>query len=185
MVDPTKLPKRALIDTGVAFRAFGGFPKEAKSAACVEFLDAMVKQGHEILIAAPTITEIIRGAGKPIPRILGIEVVAFDDLAAVVIGSRLPQGDLAQLSEPNISLTHLKYDALILGCAVRHKGDCVVALDNGLHKLAKKINFPSFWPADFGAAQTMIPLFAKPPAPASSVGAATALTDGDIDEKSE
>ncbi|HEY4242691.1 MAG TPA: type II toxin-antitoxin system VapC family toxin [Kofleriaceae bacterium] len=148
MTGPDRLPPRALVDTGVVLRAFGSYPDEAHSAACRAFVEAMLAAQHELLIAAPTIAEILRGDARPVPRIEGVVVVPFDDEAAVWIGTRLPMPALKKLAEPGLTSTHLKYDALIVGCAGRQDVDCIVSLDRGIHKLASHVGLVCLWPAE-------------------------------------
>src|SRR5258705_8150032 len=112
VMDPRKLPSRALIDTGVLTRALDDLLPDAKASVCKEFYNAMLSQGHEILIAAPTIAEIIRKDGnRTVPRTRQIEVVAFDDVAAEILGRRLPMDVLKEIRDRRgVTLTHLKYD---------------------------------------------------------------------------
>jgi hypothetical protein len=81
-IDPTKLPQRALVDTGVVIRALGERPDDLRSPTCEAFWNAMLENGREILIAAPSLAEVMRQEGKDsFPRRKGVEVVAFDDRA--------------------------------------------------------------------------------------------------------
>ena len=129
-MDPAKLPSRALIDSGLLTRAIGGFATDRFTADCVDFWQAMLARNHDILIAAPSVAEVIRADGKrSIPRSPQIEVVAFDQVAAELLGRQFPISVLKQLNRPGTSLTHLKYDALIVACAVRYNADCIVSID--------------------------------------------------------
>src|SRR5665213_28471 len=60
---------------------------------CEALWNAMLENGRQILIAAPSLAEMIRQEGKDysIPRRRGVEVVAFDDRAAVELGRRFPE----------------------------------------------------------------------------------------------
>ena len=110
----------------------------------------MLAHSREILIAAPTIAEVMRHDGKrSLPRVLGIEVVSFDDQAALILGRAFPANVLKSLKRGDTTLTHLKYDALIMACAVRHKADCVVAIDEDLFSLGAAVGMPVHRPADF------------------------------------
>ena len=52
MIDPNRLPKRCMLDTGIWLRAFGHRPDVA-AGACRAFYDAMLEQENVMLIAAP------------------------------------------------------------------------------------------------------------------------------------
>ena len=95
-IDVARLPQRALFDTTVVIRALGDRPADARSPACEALWEAMLQNGRQVLIAAPTIAEMARkeGARRSIPRRRGVEVVAFDDLAAELLGRSMPNSIL-------------------------------------------------------------------------------------------
>lgn len=154
-IDPKLLPASVLIDTTVALRGYGVFPNDPRSPACVAFVDACVKYGVQVLIAAPTLAEVLRGgATRPIPRVQNVEIVAFDDAAALVLGTKFPQTTLQEISQQTgLTLTYVKYDALIVACAVRYNAACFVCLDERQGKLAARVNLRVAGPHDFIAAQ--------------------------------
>jgi predicted nucleic acid-binding protein len=128
----------------------GDLPPDAETPACKEFYQAMLSHGRELLIAAPTIAEVMRQDGKRnIPRVLGIEVVSFDDQAAQILGRMFPASVLKSLKHGGTTLTHLKYDALIMACAVRHQADCVVAIDEDFVALGNAVGMPVYRPIHF------------------------------------
>jgi predicted nucleic acid-binding protein len=150
MMDSRRLPGRALVDSGLVTRAMGDLPPDAETPMCKEFYEAMLSHGRELLIAAPTIAEVMRQDGKrSIPRVLGIEVVSFDDQAAQILGRMFPANVLKSLNHGDTTLTHLKYDALIMACAVRHNADCVVAIDDDFVVLGKAVGMPVYRPNHF------------------------------------
>jgi len=130
-MDPKLLPRRALLDTGVLIRALGEHPTDPRSADCREFLDAMVAVGNDVLVAAPSLAEMIRAMAVPkVPATNSIVVVPFDDQAAIVLGTTFPMVALKQLAlKTGVALTYLKYDALIAACAIRHRAEFVVSID--------------------------------------------------------
>jgi len=130
-MDPRLLPRRALLDTGVLIRALGEHPTDPRSADCHEFLDAMVAAENDILVAAPSLAEMIRAMTVPkVPATDSIVVVPFDDQAAIVLGTTFPIAALKQLaSTTGAPLTYLKYDALIAACAIRHRAEFLISLD--------------------------------------------------------
>ncbi len=106
-MDPKLLPIRAMVDTGVFIRALGQRPDDPRSPDCRDFLDAMYSNQREVLLAAPSLAETIRGFDPPsVPSTAGIEVVAFDDEAAIALGLHFPNSTLKHLALANdVSLT--------------------------------------------------------------------------------
>lgn len=165
-MDSRRLPGRALVDTGLVIRALGDLAHDAATPVCKEFYGAMLDGGNEMLIAAPTIAEIMRKDGKrSVPRVRGIEVVAFDDVAARILGGSFPADVLKQLAVTiggTTTQTYLKYDALIVACAVRHNAECIVALDGDIHKLGAIVGIDVRPPTHFLAPQAELPLAGAP-----------------------
>jgi len=158
-IDPTTLPQRALVDTGVLIRALGERPSDPNSPVCEAFWTAMLENSRELLIAAPSLAEMIRQEGKgSFPRRRGVEVVAFDDRAAQELGRRFPERVL-QLERDATSLPkhYIKYDALIVACAIRHKATHVITLDGPMTSLAGKAGIQVVAPTVFLRAQLKIP----------------------------
>lgn len=119
----------------------------------------MLENSREILIAAPSLAEMIRQEGKDsFPRRRGVEVVAFDDRAAQELGRRFPERVL-QLERQTTKLPkhYIKYDALIVACAVRHKATHIVTLDNPMTSLAGQAGIKVVNPSFFLKAQLNIP----------------------------
>jgi predicted nucleic acid-binding protein len=133
-MDAARLPSRVLIDTPVLIRALGDRPDEAHSTDCKDFVEAMIKNERVVLVAAPSIAEMIRGMSVPAPpKTSGLVVVAFDDVAAVVLGMQFPAKTLKETaSSAGIPLPYLKYDAMIAACAIRHKAQYLISLDQRL-----------------------------------------------------
>lgn len=150
MMDPRKLPRRSLIDTGVLTRAIGDLPPDPFTADCRDFWKAMLTADRELLIAAPSLAEVIRLDGKrSIPRAPQIEVIAFDQAAAELLGRSFPISVLKQHNHAGTTLTHLKYDALIVASAARYNADSVVALDPDIFKLVEYVGLTAHRPGDF------------------------------------
>jgi predicted nucleic acid-binding protein len=155
VIDVGLLPQRALFDTGVVIRALGERPDDPRSPFCEALWEAMVDNGREILIAAPSIAEMIRQDGKgAIPHRRGVEVVGFDARAAEFLGRKFPERVLT-LERTNTGLPkhYLKYDALIVACAVRHRATHFVGLDIPLTAFAQSAGLKANRPEDFVAPQ--------------------------------
>jgi predicted nucleic acid-binding protein len=158
-MDAKLLPRRALLDTGVLIRALGEHPTDSRSADCREFVEAMVAANNDVLVAAPSLAEIIRAMAAPeVPATNNIEVVPFDDQAAIVLGTRFPISALKALAHSSgVTLTYLKYDALIAACAIRHRADFLVCIDNRLTaQVPRSLNVAA--PGDFRAKQLQLPV---------------------------
>jgi len=169
-MDPKMLPRRALIDTGVFIRALGEHPTDPRSADCKDFVAAMVAQGNDVLVAAPSLAEMIRGLPVPQPPSTGaIVIVAFDDQAAVVLGTSFPVSALKKIAtDTGKSVTFLKYDALIGACAVRHRADFLITIDGGFSaQVPKSLKVAA--PGDFRAKQMTLVAVPAAPAPAATV----------------
>ncbi len=118
-MDPARLPARVLIDTGVFIRAMGEHPTDPRSIDCKDFVEAMAAAGNDVLLAAPSLAEMLRGQDAPaVPNTGAITVVAFDDMAAVELGTKFPAKTLKAVPG-GLPATYLKYDALIAACAMR------------------------------------------------------------------
>jgi hypothetical protein len=82
--------------------------------------------------------------GQLCPGANGIEVVAFDDLAAQILGAQFPVDVLkdVQVSVGSAPSGYIKYDAMIVACAVRHRATCIVSLDKGMQALSSRLSAP-------------------------------------------
>lgn len=152
------LPRTALVDTGVFMRFLGERPEDPHSGACTEFCQAMFDRGNELFVAAPTIAEIMRHRGLPIPKVKGITVVPFDERAAQILGLEMPMAKLHEVQlASGASLSYLKYDAMISACALRCRTRTLIALDSDHVVLARGLGLNVLHPREF--ADPQIPLF--------------------------
>ena len=171
-----------MIDTNVLIR-FLGDRVDAETPACKAFCNAMIDDKRRLWIAAPTIAEVSRHRGLPVPRFTGITVVPFDDRAANILGTQMPMAKIhAAKAQNGLSLTYLKYDAMILACALRVKTGTIVALDGDHVALAQGLSISVRRPESYyGASQTGAPQLAlplpAPVAPAAPAGLATATPE--------
>ena len=161
-IDSKLLPSRALLDTGVILRAHDLGDPHATDPLSKLVWEGMLGNSASILIAAPSLAEILRyRAGTPFPVVSGVEVVDFDDEAARIIGEKMPMDVLIEVMKHGDRKSYLKFDTLILACAVRHKAECVVALDKEHHRLAPHAGIPVRTPPDFES-KAPTQLFLKP-----------------------
>ncbi len=160
MIDHSLLPNVALVDTGVLMRALGHKPDDPRSEACTEFVAAMIAAKKRLLIAAPTFAEMERGEpdlgaeAVPLPRTRHVIVVPFDDVAARELARQFPTAIANGIAdETGLSRTHIKYDAMIAACAIRHEADCIVSLDDKTMKKRYGDAIPVRQPADYRQAE--------------------------------
>jgi predicted nucleic acid-binding protein len=124
--DTALLPQSPLLDTTVWLRAFG-WQSDQDTVLCSEFVAAMLGQQRKMMMAAPTLSELIRGdASRVIPHTSKIVLVAFDRVAATKLGSIATRDWLTTVSGLK---TAIKFDCLIAACAVRGNADSLVSLD--------------------------------------------------------
>ncbi len=158
MIDPKKLPASMLIDTTVALRGFGAAEDDEHAPLCIELVDTCIQQGTALLIAAPTLAEILRGgATKPIPRVHNVEVVAFDEPAARVLSAFSAEFLKSFSTQEGLRLTYIKYDALIVACAARYKAAYLVSLDQRQRRFAVQAGVNAVAPKHF--LENQLPLF--------------------------
>jgi predicted nucleic acid-binding protein len=97
----------------------------------------MLRIDREILISAPTVAEIGRSSNfppLPIPSVRNVTVVAFDRKAAIVLAEKFPE-QVIRAHAGTLPINYMRYDALILACAVRYNAT-LVTLDNPLSAIA-------------------------------------------------
>lgn len=145
-----ELPFAALIDTSVFLCRIGDKPDDEHCQACIDFCNRMFKAGRTVFVAAPTITEVTRHKGKELPRVPKIVVAAFDAIAATELGKRMPMSELRGLKDSSgRGLGYIKYDALIVGCALRIPSCAFVGMDGTQLALAKRVGLAAYHPRDF------------------------------------
>lgn len=154
MMDPSLLPARALIDTGVLIRALRQ-KDDAFTEDCFEFVEAMIQENNRVLIAAPTLAEVLRGdPSTKLPATEHVQVVPFDRKSAEVLGNDMHiQVQKVKAAETGLPVTYVKYDAMIMACAAAFGAKAVISLDKDHRKLARYVNILCRTPADFRARQ--------------------------------
>lgn len=158
-IDPALLPSRALLDSSVLFGALGTRDSGPDADACRKLLEAMIEHGKTVLIAAPSITELLRGE-SPVepPRTVGIISVGFDDQAARILAEDFPQEVLIKTRDlTSTTLQYIKYDALIVACAKRHRAECLVTRDVAMARLAAHAKMRCRAPHEFYSTQGTLP----------------------------
>lgn len=145
--DPKLIPGQIALDTGIVLRAMGH--EDDKTNLCAEFVRELVNCRVEIQVAAPVIAEVIRGDVKRTPQSMpGIVVTAFDDIAAIKCGQLFPVATLNS-KVGNKPPAVLKYDAMIIACAVRWGAKHLVSFDAELRKKATSAGVAGKEPSDY------------------------------------
>lgn len=132
--------------------------RKDQERACAPLLDALVSAKRPVLIAAPSFAEFLRKAPRtPSPHLAVIEVVAFDRIASELLATKFPKHVLTryrdQSSRGKPPIDYIKYDAMIVACAVRHKADVFVSLDDDQRSMAANVGVKVAWPRDYMAPQ--------------------------------
>jgi len=157
-IDKTLLPKRVLVDSSVLIMALGDHADDQRAPICVALWDALIQADAQILIAAPSVAELLRSEKKtPLPRTVHVQVVAFDLPAAEILADKLPQRILkAQAVATGDPLQYIKYDAMIVACALRHRAESVITYDGQMVEMCRVAAIRSNTPQDFRDQQTDI-----------------------------
>jgi predicted nucleic acid-binding protein len=118
--------------------ALGDNPHRPEAPICKALWAEMLRGGKSILIAAPTVAELMRAERPtPVPRHRLVEVVDFDRRSAEVLGKRLPHRIIvANARQRNAPRDYIKYDAMIVSCAVTHRAEVIISLDDGMRVMA-------------------------------------------------
>lgn len=137
--------KRVLLDTGVWIRGLG-HRDDDESEACQRVLHGLLDDGVSMLLSAPCLAEMTRGRGGPIGAV-PFELVPFNRRAALVCGATFKEWWLLDTSRYlGLREHYIKYDAMIVSCALAGKADAVVALDGGVHALCEHAGLPCHLP---------------------------------------
>jgi predicted nucleic acid-binding protein len=141
-----------MLDTNVLIFAHGPATGRVEEGPSRELWAALIAHKRDILIAAPTLAETLRG-GTKVQMVRGVEVISFDRRAGELLGLGLPFPAIKQVQvTAGLPLTHLKFDSLIMACAVRGQADVLVTYDRGIAKLQASAD-----PAVFGKLRIVTP----------------------------
>ena len=158
MFDVKRLPNRALCDTGFWIRALGDRPNDVRTPDAAGFFKAMVEHGREMLMATPSLAELIRGNPSiAVPSTQSVIVVPFDRKAAEELGRKFAPSVIKQQKlKTGYEKAYIQYDAMIVACATRHKADCIIAFDNNIFEDNESLTIPVRNVRDF-----MLPIMAR------------------------
>lgn len=160
-IDAKRLPASVCFDTSTLIAASDGRVRKDQEQACAPLLDALVSAKRPVLVAAPSFAEFLRkGPRTPSPHLAGIDVVAFDRLASELLATKFPKHVLTQYRDQSSKgkppLDYIKYDAMIVACALRHKAEVFVTLDDDQRRMAVNVGLKVAWPRDYMAPQQIL-----------------------------
>lgn len=139
-IDPIALPRSALIDSSVVIPGFGTRVRQSDDPASRLFCEAMIQHKRLLLIAAPTLAEFLRAEPKSLlPRTRAVQIVALDERAATILGTRFSTAVLSDLKRDKSlgPADYIKYDTMISACAIRHRAAVLVTSDAGQARVAR------------------------------------------------
>jgi len=140
-----------MFDTTILIPALGKKKRSTDDAASGPLFEAMIRAKRLVLIAAPSAAELWRREPKhSMPRTRYVRIVAFDQLAAKVLGTHFPPGVLTEWRDQQGKPSHyIKYDAMIVACALRHRVGEFVSTDETQRKLASLVGLTVKAPKDY------------------------------------
>ncbi|NRD50811.1 type II toxin-antitoxin system VapC family toxin [Corallococcus exiguus] len=124
-----------MFDTNVLSFVFDPPTGRAEEAPSRELWDALVANRRDILIPAPSLAEFMRRGHKAPPAVRNVEIIPFDTPAALILATGLPMSVLKAVNGTGTSMTHLKFDSMIMACAARGRADVLVTFDPDHPKL--------------------------------------------------
>lgn len=130
------LPRRPMIDTGFFILANRERPNDPRTEEHAAALRALEESRADILIAAPSIAELLRKKYKEPPPATRWIVLSFGRLAAELLGARLPKRFVTSKEHPG---GYWKYDAMIAACAVVAKADAILVADVDYTNILKEL----------------------------------------------
>lgn len=148
MIDVKVLPERVMLDSSVLTltRADATGPE---ADLCRELYHELVRNRRTILIATPALAEFVRHPPhRPPPRHRSVEIIAFDEPAAMILGTSLPKRVFLEPQGPEVTAAVAKSDSLIIACALRGAAGGLISRDRRQINLAREARLQAWRPAD-------------------------------------
>lgn len=129
------------LDTSImvgAARSLSGRSREHIDATCLLLWRALLENRKTILLGAPVIAELHRRGDGPPGYVDRIEPGALDAVAAKMLGTAFPASVLKEWRDKSggAPLAYIKFDAMVVACAVRHKATMFVSTDDNQLSMA-------------------------------------------------
>lgn len=158
-IDAAKLPQVCVLDTGVLLLSLAQKVHRPDTAVCRALWKALLDKGRlaagaRILIPAPAIAEVLRGASQQDPpRITGVFVAPFTARTARYLGKYLSTSFIeATVTATQVPRAYIKYDAMIAATAMAYDAT-LIALDGWFHRQGPSWPIRVAKPDDFRRAQ--------------------------------
>lgn len=160
VIDPSSIPDRFMIDTGVLIRAleYSDAAIDRRVAVCrALWVTALRSTKATILIPAPSVAEFrIKNQGASVPNTRRSPVVSFDVKAAEYLGEKFRDA-VFQSMKGDFSKDAIRYDSLIAACAHSHNAMAMVSLDDKLmRKACDALGVPFRSPFEFVQAERKV-----------------------------
>lgn len=148
MIDIFALPYRVMLDSSV-LTITRLDSKHEEAPLCQAIYRELLKSGKVVLLPTPAIAEYIAAPPHvPPPRQRNVEVVAFDDKAAAILGRDFPKRVFQARKEEGATGATVKYDAMIVACAIRGLAGALISRDHRQLNLARDIGLDAYRPSD-------------------------------------
>jgi hypothetical protein len=161
-----------MFDTTALIPALGARMRCAEDHASRELYQAMLAEhGCTVYISAPSIAELRRrGPLRIIPKTERVVVVPLDQKAAGLLGSKFPPHVLTEFTVAGSRKHYIKYDAMIVACAVRWKVETIISANDDIWKLAAHVGLKHSTASEMLKQRTLemfplSPVSASPPPP--------------------
>jgi hypothetical protein len=114
--------------------------------------------GRTILVATPSYAEFMRfNPTTSPPKHKSVNIVSFDEAAARLLAQSWPSTAIHSASESEgTPKSILKYDLMILACAIRHKAGLLLSLDEKMISRSREAGLNAGTPSSFGPKQLSI-----------------------------
>ncbi|HYO59555.1 hypothetical protein [Archangium sp.] len=153
MIDVSGLPQRVMLDSSVLTITRKDCDHE-EAPTCRDLYEQLLKAGKIILLPTPAIAEYMSTPPhEPPPRQRGVEVIPFDDQAAAILGKRLPKRVFMKRKEPGATGAIVKYDTMVVACALRGLAGALISRDRGQLNLAKEVDLGAYRPTEIQPTQ--------------------------------
>jgi predicted nucleic acid-binding protein len=147
-IDAAKLPETTVLDTGILFLGLAHKVHRPESELCRALWKALIARerlgfGARVLIPAPALAEIMRGAPRQDPpRVAGVFVAPFTSRTARLMGQYLHSSVIETVvGATKLPRAYVKYDAMIAATAIAQDAT-LISLDGWFHREAVNGKWP-------------------------------------------
>jgi predicted nucleic acid-binding protein len=161
-IEKTKLPQVCVLDAGFMLLAMSQRSYRPDSPICRAVFEALLDDerlnaGARVLIPAPALAELLRGASKQEPpRVRGVFIAPFTARTARHLCQYLSESVIETIvGETKLPRAYVKYDSMIAATAITYDAT-LIALDGWFHRESKRKQWPIrvATPSEYVRAQT-------------------------------